>query len=57
MRESKHFINGEFVESSSGETISNLSPITGEQIGIVHDGGEQEVDMAVQAASWAARPS
>ena len=53
MRESKHFINGEFVESSSGETISNLSPITGEQIGIVHDGGEQEVDMAVQAARTA----
>lgn len=50
MRESKHFINGEYLGSIAGNTLVNTSPVTGEQIGVIHDGGEQEVDMAVSAA-------
>lgn len=50
MKEIKHFINGEYVSSASGQTLVNSSPVTGEQIGIIHDGGEVEVDAAVKAA-------
>lgn len=50
MYESKHFINGEFCASASGKNFPNYNPATGEQIGIVHDGGEEEVDQSVKAA-------
>ncbi len=50
MYESKHFINGEFCASASGNNFPNYNPSTGEQIGIVYDGGEKEVDQAVKAA-------
>ncbi len=51
MRESKHFINGEFC--SSENSFPNFNPVTGEQIGIIYAGGEQEVDQAVKAARTA----
>lgn len=50
MKESKHFINGEYVGSQSGRTFANLSPATGQQLGIVHEGGQHEIDLAVAAA-------
>ena len=50
MKEIKHFINGEYVGSASGKTFANINPATNEQIGIVHEGGEAEVNQAVQAA-------
>ncbi len=50
MKESKHFINGEFVGSANGRTFANISPATGQQIGIVHEAGREEVDWAVSAA-------
>ncbi|WP_041066019.1 2-hydroxymuconic semialdehyde dehydrogenase [Thiolapillus brandeum] len=50
MHEVKHFINGEFVGSKSGKTFPNISPATGQQIGVVHEAGREEVDQAVQAA-------
>ncbi len=50
MYESKHFINGEFCTSASGSTFPNFNPATGEQIGTINEGGEQEVDLAVKSA-------
>jgi aminomuconate-semialdehyde/2-hydroxymuconate-6-semialdehyde dehydrogenase len=50
MNESKHFINGEFCASASGNNFPNYNPATGEQVGIINDGDEYEVDRAVQAA-------
>lgn len=49
MRESKHFINGEYLSSDETPLI-NYSPVTGKQIGIIHNGGAKEVDLAVNAA-------
>jgi len=60
MRESKHFINGEYLGSAEGNSFPNINPVTGKQIGIIHDGGQQEADLAVKAArsalnnGWAA---
>jgi aminomuconate-semialdehyde/2-hydroxymuconate-6-semialdehyde dehydrogenase len=50
MKEFKHFINGEFVGSKSGRKFDNINPANNEKIGIVHEGGEYEVNMAVEAA-------
>ncbi|MEW8049441.1 MAG: 2-hydroxymuconic semialdehyde dehydrogenase [Candidatus Thiodiazotropha sp.] len=50
MKEVKHFINGEFVGSASGKLFDNISPATGQKIGIVHEAGAPEVDAAVTAA-------
>lgn len=50
MQEIKHFINGEFVSSSSGKTFANINPATNQQIGTVHEAGKAEVDAAVAAA-------
>ena len=51
----KQFIAGEFVESSSGETMEVLSPATGEVIAEVPRGTADDVDRAVAAAksAWA----
>ena len=53
MQEIKHFINGEFVGSASGKTFANINPATNQQIGVVHEGGQPEVDQAVAAAQAA----
>ena len=50
MNEIKHFIDGEFVDSSSDKTFANINPATNKQIGIVHEAGIPEVDRAVKAA-------
>ena len=50
MNESKHFINGEFCASATGNNFPNYNPATGEQVGVINDGDEYEVDLAVQAA-------
>lgn len=52
MRESKHFIHGEYL-GSDATPLTNYSPITGQPIGIIHNGGAKEVDMAVTAAKSA----
>jgi 1-pyrroline dehydrogenase len=51
----KQFIGGEWVESSSGETLEVLNPATGEVIAEVPRSGEDDVDRAVEAAkkAWA----
>ena len=49
-REAMHFINGEFTAGTSGRVFDNISPVTGERIGIVHEGLKPEIDAAVAAA-------
>ncbi len=47
-RQFRNFINGEFV--ATRKTFQNRSPIDGTLIGLVSEGGEPEVDLAVAAA-------
>jgi len=49
----KHFIGGEWVESSSGETMDVLNPATGEVIAEVPRGTTEDVERAVAAAEKA----
>jgi 1-pyrroline dehydrogenase len=51
----KHFIGGDWVESSSGETMEVLNPATGEVIAEVPRGTAEDVERAVAAAknAWA----
>ncbi len=49
----KHFIGGEWLESSSGETMEVLNPATGEAIGEVPRGTAEDVERAVDAAKSA----
>ncbi len=51
----KQFIGGEWVESSSGETMEVLNPATGEAIAEVPRGTADDVERAVEVAkkSWA----
>ena len=51
----KMFIGGEWVESSSGETMEVLNPATGEAIAEVPRGTAEDVERAVEAAkkAWA----
>lgn len=49
-RDALHFINGEFTAGTSGRVFDNISPATGERIGVVHEGKEAEIDAAVRAA-------
>ena len=46
----KHFINGEWVGSVSGETFETLSPIDNSVICTVASGGAEDVDKAATAA-------
>lgn len=49
----KMFINGEFVNSATGETEAIINPATEETLGQVPVGGSEDVDRAVRAASFA----
>jgi len=49
----KQFIGGEWVESTSGETIEVLNPSTGEVIAEVPSSGAEDVERAVEAAKKA----
>ncbi|MFJ8064456.1 aldehyde dehydrogenase [Psychrobacillus sp. NPDC096426] len=46
----RHFINGQFVDSESKKSFENINPTTEEVLGIVAEGGKEEVDQAVVAA-------
>jgi len=48
-----HFINGEYIEASSGEWYDNYNPATGKIIAQVAKGTIEDVDAAVEAASAA----
>ncbi|MBI32802.1 MAG: aldehyde dehydrogenase [Gammaproteobacteria bacterium] len=63
--ESKHllFINGEWIESSSGEIIPVVDPATEEKIAEVQSGTKDDIDLAVRSArnaleaEWSKIPS
>ncbi len=46
----KHYIGGEWVESSSGETFATRDPTTNEVLAEVQAGNEADIDRAVDAA-------
>ncbi|AKG72875.1 aldehyde dehydrogenase family protein [Salinicoccus halodurans] len=46
----KQYINGEWVDSASGETIDVINPSTGEAFGRIAKGNAEDVDKAVEAA-------
>ncbi|CDQ42017.1 MULTISPECIES: aldehyde dehydrogenase family protein [Virgibacillus] len=46
----KHFINGEWVESTGSETIDVINPATEEIIGQISSGTSEDLDKAVDAA-------
>ncbi|WP_097459468.1 2-hydroxymuconic semialdehyde dehydrogenase [Mangrovitalea sediminis] len=50
MKEIRHFINGEYVASSTGRVFNDVNPANGEVIARVHEGGQAEIDQAVAAA-------
>ncbi|MBU6460546.1 MAG: aldehyde dehydrogenase family protein [Proteobacteria bacterium] len=47
------FINGHWVDSSTGNTFSTINPATGEMIGMVSEASAEDVDKAVMAARHA----
>ncbi len=49
-----HFINGQYIDSSTGGSFTVIDPARGESIAQIPLGGQQEVDQAVQAARTAA---
>jgi len=50
MKKFMHFINGKYTNSISGKTFDNRDPVDNSLIGLVSEGGAEEVDMAVKAA-------
>ena len=44
------FINGKFVNSVSGKTLSSINPATGEELTQVSDCDYEDIDLAVVAA-------
>ena len=46
----RHYIDGEYVELKMEKSFENINPATEEVLGIVAEGGKEEVDAAVAAA-------
>ncbi|XP_020105291.1 aldehyde dehydrogenase family 2 member C4-like [Ananas comosus] len=46
----KHFINGQFVDSISGKTFETRDPRNGEVIAHIAEGHKEDIDLAVKAA-------
>ncbi|WP_278926792.1 aldehyde dehydrogenase family protein [Staphylococcus auricularis] len=46
----KQYINGEWVDSNSNETLEVINPATEEVIGTIANGNKEDVDQAVKAA-------
>lgn len=49
--QTKQYINGEWVNSASGETIDVINPATEEVLGQIAKGNKEDVDKAVEAAN------
>src|SRR5438270_1481769 len=49
----KNFIDGKFVEPTSGKYLDNVEPATGKPYSQVADSGKEDVDLAVAAAEKA----
>ncbi|KHD85570.1 aldehyde dehydrogenase [Heyndrickxia ginsengihumi] len=45
-----HYIDGQYVPSKNGKTFENVNPATEEVLGVVSEGGKEEVDLAIKAA-------
>ncbi len=57
MERIKNYINGEWVDSISGETFQSINPAKKEEVvGIVSKSGREDVDQAVKAARGAYEP-
>src|SRR3989304_5372048 len=56
MKQVRHFIEGEFVESVDGATFDSISPIDNQPVAVVAEGGADDVDRAVRAAAAAFDP-
>jgi aminomuconate-semialdehyde/2-hydroxymuconate-6-semialdehyde dehydrogenase len=56
VREIRHFIGGEFVESADGKTFESISPIDNEPIAAVAEGSTADAGRAVAAAKAAFEP-
>lgn len=56
MKEYKLFIDGEWVESSSGTILDDLNPASGEVFGHVHQASAEDLERAI-AAAYRARES
>ncbi|MCR6095308.1 aldehyde dehydrogenase family protein [Salipaludibacillus agaradhaerens] len=52
-QQTKHFINGEWLESTGSETIDVINPATEEVIGTISSGTEEDLNKAVKAARQA----
>jgi aminomuconate-semialdehyde/2-hydroxymuconate-6-semialdehyde dehydrogenase len=50
MRQVRHFIDAEYVDSASGTTFDKVAPATGAVVAHVHEAGRDEVDRAVRSA-------
>ena len=51
--QTKHYIDGAFVESTGNERLDVINPATEEVIGQIANGTPEDVDRAVQAAKKA----
>ncbi len=49
------FIDGQWMAARSGRTFESINPATGERLAVVHEAGDQDVDLAVRAARRAFR--
>ncbi|WP_067726831.1 aldehyde dehydrogenase [Oceanobacillus damuensis] len=45
-----HYINGTYVTSNNGKNFENVNPATEEVLGVVAEGGKEDVDQAVRVA-------
>lgn len=50
MKKNKTFINGSWVDGTSGKTLQSVNPATGEVIAEVQENSAEDVEMAIQAA-------
>ena len=48
--EARHFIDGAFTAGSGNRSFENFNPATGASLGMVPEGGKDEIDAAVRAA-------
>jgi len=48
-----HFIDNRFVQSAAERQFEKFSPVDGSLLGTVAEGGQADVDLAVQAATAA----
>jgi acyl-CoA reductase-like NAD-dependent aldehyde dehydrogenase len=58
----RNFVNGQWVEARSKETMSSINPATGETLGVVPKAGREDVVAAVEAgkaayATWRKVPA